>query len=466
MRPWIALAAKLYPRRWRERYGAEFDALMEDVEPDGRELANVLGGALKMQLKSETAYFKLAAVLGAIGAVAALGVSLRVPEQYQSTAVMRVTSDSQNQFELMKGEILSRNSLAELIQRPSLNLYRGERQRIPMEDVIQLMKRNIRIAHTPDGTVSIAFTYPDGVLAQSVVNDLVGKLVETNLVVNRNRQDIFRHAWKEDGPAGTTITVIRAASEWQSVGQTNRIAWAVAGLLFGALVAAWLRWPRPALMLTAFAVAGCIIGTALSYTFGARYTSSAVLRISPPIDPKRWYASRAAEPLSDHVGRIASQILSDDSLRELMLRPQLNLYADERARMPIAQVIRNMREHAVHIELLPPTGWLMSFTYTDPAVTQAVMREFVTKVVEGEVTGQRSQAVKYGGEFQMMFDRKIGENVEVLDPSSLPVLPVWPNRAVMAMLGAGVGLLLGIVIMMVRWMRGPATVRAAAAPAV
>jgi hypothetical protein len=166
------------------------------------------------------------------------------------------------------------------------------------------------------------------------------------------------------------------------------------------------------------------------------------------------------------VGRIASQILSDDSLRELMLRPQLNLYADERARMPIAQVIRNMREHAVHIELLPPTGWLMSFTYTDPAVTQAVMREFVTKVVEGEVTGQRSQAVKYGGEFQMMFDRKIGENVEVLDPSSLPVLPVWPNRAVMAMLGAGVGLLLGIVIMMVRWMRGPATVRAAAAPAV
>jgi hypothetical protein len=42
MRAWIALAAKLYPRRWRERYGAEFDALMEDVEPDGRELANVL----------------------------------------------------------------------------------------------------------------------------------------------------------------------------------------------------------------------------------------------------------------------------------------------------------------------------------------------------------------------------------------------------------------------------------------
>src|SRR5690349_9999633 len=102
MRPWIALAAKLYPRQWRERYGAEFDALMEDVEPDGWEFANVLGGALKMQLTSETAYFKLAAVLGVIGAVVALGVSLRVPERYQSTGVLRVASDSQNQVEIMK----------------------------------------------------------------------------------------------------------------------------------------------------------------------------------------------------------------------------------------------------------------------------------------------------------------------------------------------------------------------------
>ena len=91
MRWWIAFGARLYPRRWRARYGPEFDALMEDVEPDWRELANVWGGALKMQMKSETAYWKLAGVMAAIGAVAALGISVRVPERYESSAVLRVT---------------------------------------------------------------------------------------------------------------------------------------------------------------------------------------------------------------------------------------------------------------------------------------------------------------------------------------------------------------------------------------
>jgi hypothetical protein len=76
MRRGLAWAAKLYPRSWRARYGAEFDALMEDVEPDWRELANVLGGALLMQLKNEVAYWKLAAVMAAIGALAATGISL------------------------------------------------------------------------------------------------------------------------------------------------------------------------------------------------------------------------------------------------------------------------------------------------------------------------------------------------------------------------------------------------------
>jgi hypothetical protein len=61
MRRWIALSAKLYPRAWRQRYGLEFDALMEDVKPDRREFADVLRGAVKMQTKSETAYLKLAA---------------------------------------------------------------------------------------------------------------------------------------------------------------------------------------------------------------------------------------------------------------------------------------------------------------------------------------------------------------------------------------------------------------------
>jgi hypothetical protein len=32
----IRFIARFYPRSWRERYGAEFTALLEDVRPDGR----------------------------------------------------------------------------------------------------------------------------------------------------------------------------------------------------------------------------------------------------------------------------------------------------------------------------------------------------------------------------------------------------------------------------------------------
>ena len=45
----------------------------------------------------------------------------------------------------MQQEILSRSSLSELVQKPSLDLYKRDRQRKPMEDVIEEMRKNIRI---------------------------------------------------------------------------------------------------------------------------------------------------------------------------------------------------------------------------------------------------------------------------------------------------------------------------------
>jgi hypothetical protein len=40
----------LYPEAWRERYGAEFDALLEDVSPSFGDVCDVLGGALRARL--------------------------------------------------------------------------------------------------------------------------------------------------------------------------------------------------------------------------------------------------------------------------------------------------------------------------------------------------------------------------------------------------------------------------------
>ena len=52
MRNLIRWATKLYPPAWRDRYGVEFDALLNEVGPSWRDLFNVLGGALSVRARS------------------------------------------------------------------------------------------------------------------------------------------------------------------------------------------------------------------------------------------------------------------------------------------------------------------------------------------------------------------------------------------------------------------------------
>lgn len=50
MRMLALYLAKLYPRRWRNRYGAEFDALLEDTPLTVADLAGILAGAIRLHL--------------------------------------------------------------------------------------------------------------------------------------------------------------------------------------------------------------------------------------------------------------------------------------------------------------------------------------------------------------------------------------------------------------------------------
>jgi len=102
----------------------------------------------------------------------------------------------------MQQEVQSRTSLSELIQRPSLNLYAKERLSKPMEDVIEEMRKAIKItlleSATPQqqqpGTFAsafqISFSYSDKYKAQAVVRDLVTKFIEQDVNVQRNQSNM------------------------------------------------------------------------------------------------------------------------------------------------------------------------------------------------------------------------------------------------------------------------------------
>lgn len=50
MRTLLRWAARLYPRKWRNRYADEFDALLDDISPTFGDLRDVLGDVLRVRM--------------------------------------------------------------------------------------------------------------------------------------------------------------------------------------------------------------------------------------------------------------------------------------------------------------------------------------------------------------------------------------------------------------------------------
>ena len=136
-------------------------------------------------------------ILGPTFAGLVIGVVVAFPWQdtYVSRATMQITpqqvsgalvpnlgaSQMADRLQQMETEILSSHGLAEIIQKPSLNLYPKEQKRMPMEDVVLLMKKHIDIQTMaePVGLVTtkyasafeIRFSYTDKYKAQAVVRE-------------------------------------------------------------------------------------------------------------------------------------------------------------------------------------------------------------------------------------------------------------------------------------------------------
>jgi hypothetical protein len=141
--------------------------------------------------------WKYALITAALGAIAAGLGSLALPNRYVSTAVLRMVSTDPRsaQSAAAAGEhvqemfrpVLSRDSLAEIIQQPALQLYAPERRHRPLDEVVQRMRdRDLHVAplrNSPFGgrpaAFRISFEYSDAAKARSCVDAIVGKFMTT-----------------------------------------------------------------------------------------------------------------------------------------------------------------------------------------------------------------------------------------------------------------------------------------------
>jgi uncharacterized protein involved in exopolysaccharide biosynthesis len=147
-------------------------------------------------------------VLGPIfaGLVISCVIAFFMKNTYISKAVLRITPpqisealvpSTTNQFMSdrvlqMQTQILSRTSLSELIQRPTLNLYRKERESKPLDDVIEQMRASdihIQVMNMPGSSgrsataFEIQFSYDDASKAQAVVQALITRFTEESVNV-------------------------------------------------------------------------------------------------------------------------------------------------------------------------------------------------------------------------------------------------------------------------------------------
>src|SRR5947208_4243099 len=157
-------------------------------------------------------------ILGpAFGAlVLAVVVAFLWPDTYVSSAIIRVVPpqvpeayvptnlnmEMSQRIGAMAQTILSRGNLTNIIN--TFNLYARDRQRKPMEDVVEDMKRDIHISQVSNiagsrnvSAFTISFSYENRIMAQKVTADLVSRFMSEN-TRDRTTQSVLTTQFLKD----------------------------------------------------------------------------------------------------------------------------------------------------------------------------------------------------------------------------------------------------------------------------
>jgi hypothetical protein len=415
-------ASRLYPAAWRERYGAEFEALLEDTSLQGGDVWDVLWGALTMRMTRSNLVAitaGLAVIGGLIGGLATLGNVAG----YTSTGTLRVKVGDKDPateiaaFQMAMQKTMSRGSLAELIQRPNLDLYRDARAKDPLEDIILRMRHDIAVRHRATGAgrtaLTVSFRHPDPVLAQRANAALMERL--RSEMVAQVPVEVMEQA----SPGQSMLT----GKRWQIVatGMLAGLGLGIACSMVWSVVRNRQRWNLR--RIGTFTVAGTVLGIGIAMNIPDVFISTAVVRTDAQVDP----------------ATLNRTLVSDEALGEII--HSQGLYAHEMANRPLADVVRRMKQD-IQLRVADPQpfqpltvrAYTISFRDHDRARAQQVTRALILSWLKAGLGTQVT--------------------TEVLDPPSSPASPSSPNRLTITMVGTLAGLLLGLAAARIR--RSPA----------
>ena len=459
------------------------------------------------------------------GLVVSVVVAFLWPDTFVSSAVMRITpqqipdrlvpsnlnTQMSERLNQMQQEILSRGSLTELIQRPSLDLYKKERASKPMEDIVEMMRKDIHLAilETPAtssgkkmaSAFQISFSYPERYKAQAVVAQLVTKFTEQNVAVLRQTSNLTTNFLNDELNAAkmnldrldkevmqfrlenvgrlpdqlqsnlTTLNALEAskASISETINRSSQEKMALETQL--------QNYKNQANFFTNMAAESAAPATqsqavknerlvqlnkviieaegqlaALRETYKEEYPNIRQLRaqidtlkkerdrlekdeVASQQQAQQQDAAKAAEPpkkvISAQVARALEDIKMQINSVETAIRTK-DLDIKERMKQML-EVQQKIQMFQSRIEVSP----INQQKYI------ALMRDYdLAKEKYDEMSKRKALSETASN----MEDRKAGENLEVLDPASLPESPTEPNRLIIAAIGTGIGFIVGVFL--------------------
>lgn len=447
------------------------------------------------------------------GLVIAIVVAFLWPDTYISTATLRITpqqispnllpsvisSQMADRVLQMQQEILSRSSLQELIQRPALDLFKSERKRRPMEDLIdEIRNQRIHIQVLADsGAVgerryasafSISFSYPDPRKARAMVQELVTKFTEQNVTVQKTQANLttsflgdeLKSAKQRMDDRENEITQFKAANrgrlpeEFQAnVQSLNNLQLQLSSLNDGVARAQQQKLLLEAQMQSlkqseSFANANAdqssgsqtvrnerLINLEKTITDGKSNLAALLQTYEDGYPEIQQIRARIAQLEREHAelekqersaaaaattpSRTASpqamkQIedihASQRQIQALLAAQQLEIESKTRAQGEITRRIASYQER-------------IEGSSANEQRYAALNRDYTLAQEQYQNQKRRQEAAETA---QNMQEFKAGENLEVLEPASLPEKPSDPNRYLISGIGLALGTGLGLLL--------------------
>ncbi len=351
-----------------------------------------------MQMKIWSPW-KIVAVFAVVGLLGASVFSLTVPDRYVSTAVIKIGDGQRRKMAATRQLVESRSFLTMLINEE--DLYKGERARLPLEDVIEQMKSRdlaIRMLNAPGAQAfaAVSFTSTDARQAQRTAQRLASQFVDAKVGEFLDPASLPVHP---QNPRRSRIVFM------------GLFAGLLAGVLF-ALFNGLHVWKIAA----GLGIAGAITGAAVAFVLPEMFASAAVIRYEGP--------DLAAG--ADRVHQIVAAVTNDSNLRAIILR--FNLYPNESGRE------QRLVEH-LHIETgknVPAI--VIRFDDRNRYVAQKVVGDVVGRLMAESIEDRARSGVK------------VDFTLELLDPPTLPLFPIECVRPKVAGTGFFVGLVGAIML--------------------